>query len=126
MPACCQVETPIANRLAAQKVGFTKAFVAYKSPAVEATRTRAVRQMLEVVHDASGNNFFESTGDTRAGCAHRGASKKTASGGPVPGPSDEDPDQLVRQLEQTINTAGLLEEGSGGHAVYGIVALPSD
>lgn len=49
----------MANKLAGQKAKFTKAFIDYKSTKVEATRTHAVQQMLEVVNDAPGNGFSE-------------------------------------------------------------------
>jgi hypothetical protein len=107
----------VANKLAGQKAKFTKALADYNSTEDETTRVAAATKMLEVLHEAPGNGFSEA--DVTGGRELPTDVQRQIIEGVLPPISPpEDPDQLVRQLEQRIDKSDLHEEGTGDQTVY--------
>jgi Meiotically up-regulated gene 113 len=107
----------VANKLAGQKAKFTKALADYNSTENEATKDAATRRMLEVLHEAPGNGFSE-TAVTGGRDVPLDVQRQITRGEFPPKSPPEDPDQLVRQLEQRIDASDLHEEGAGNQTVY--------
>jgi hypothetical protein len=106
----------MANKLAGQKAKFTKALAEYNSTEDEARRQVALRQMCEVLLEARQHGFTEA--EVTGGRDIPGEVQRMIDEGFSSQPIVEDPDQLVRQLEQKVDTTDLHEEGSGDQSVY--------
>jgi hypothetical protein len=105
----------MANKLAGQRAKFSRQRAIYYTTNDDAQRQRAIRLMAEVLADAPASGFSE---------------EQVTQGEEVPDevrlPHDvqpasvaaEDADQLVEDLQETVDSAGALETGEGGEFVY--------
>ena len=107
----------MANKLAGQRAKYTKALAEYSRTEDEVRKQSATRRMLEVIDEApvNGFNVAEVTGDQDVPGEVQLLLNQEVS---LPRSPPENPDQLVAQLEQMVDTSDLHEEGSGDQFVY--------
>ena len=107
----------MANKLAGQKAKFTKALADFNRTDDEEERTGSIRRMVEVLQQATGNGFSEV--DVTGGRSPPGDVRRLMTEGEEIRVSPlEDPEQLVQQLAQMVDTSDLREEGVGNQYVY--------
>jgi hypothetical protein len=107
----------MANKLAVQRMKYTKAFADYGSTEDEAKKQSAIRRMAEVLHEAPEWRFTEQM--VTQGVEPPGEVRRLiAEGSPLPVSSEVDEDQLAREIEQRVDKSDLREVGSGIENVY--------
>ncbi len=106
----------MANKLAGQKAKYTRALADYNRTEDVLQREGPLRRMKEVLDEAPGSGF--SLHDVTSG---RDLPTEPQNGITQPKAverSSEDPEQLVQQLAQVIDTSELREEGQGDQFIY--------
>jgi hypothetical protein len=108
----------MANKLAGQRAKFTKALADYNKTDDEVKKQGAARRMAEVLWEAPENRFTEPE-VTQGEEVPSEVRRLVEQGGlDVKGASPEDPDQRIRELQQTVDASDLHETGSGSQFVY--------
>lgn len=107
----------MANKLAGQKAKYTKAYTDYQKTEDEDQRRSAIRRMAEVIRDAPANGFSESEVTSGKHPLEEVRHLLLVDGLETAEPA-EDPEQLIRQLEQTVDRSDLREEGHGAQCIY--------
>ena len=113
---CILGETLMANKLAGQKAKYTKALADYNRTEDVLQREGPLRRMKEVLDEASGNGF--SLHDVTNGRGLSTEVQDVIMQREVLKRSSEDPEQLLQQLAQVIDTSKLQEEGQGDQFIY--------
>jgi hypothetical protein len=109
----------MANKLAGQRMKFTKARALYYQADDEGQRQDAVRKMAEVLADAPANGFAEAD-VTQGGDVPAEVRQVAATAHRAPANADDEADDrpAVVQLSDTVDTTDLVECGTGPEAVY--------
>ena len=109
----------MANKLAGQRMKFTKARAVYYQTDDDAERQKALRLMAEVLAQAPANGFSESEVTQEAGVPDE-VRHATTSVPAEPQEADEEHDnrETSIQLSDTVDTTDLVEIGHGEQAVY--------
>jgi hypothetical protein len=107
----------MANKLAGQKAKFTKALLDWQKTEDEGKRQNAARRMAEVIAEAPRSGFAEAEVTQGEEVAAR-VRELLQNGAVSPEPSPDDPELLVRQLQQTVDTCNSRETGRGAQFVY--------
>lgn len=108
----------MANKLAGQRAKFSRARAIFYSAGDEADRQRAVTLMAGVLTDAPANGFGEeevTQGEDVPDEVRRLVEVQPAISGRI---VEEDPDRLVDQLRDTVDTGATVEIGTGDETVY--------
>lgn len=107
----------MANKLAGQRAKFSRARALFYTSDDDAQRRRAVQLMSEVLAQAPANGFAEDEvtqgEDVPDDVRQLAASARLAWQG-----SEDDADQLVEELQETVDTTDMLEVGQGDEFVY--------
>jgi len=100
----------MANKLAGQRAKFSRARAIFYSTAEEAQRQRTARLMAEVLAGAPANGLTEDEVIQNEDVPHdvRQLSGRIPKEVPI---ADDDPDQLVAELQTTVDTSEALEIG---------------
>ena len=107
----------MANKRAGQKMKYTKAFTDYNRTDDEGKKLNALRLMATVIRDAPLNGFSEN--DVTEGKDIPAEVRHLIEDSTLPpSPVAENPEQLVRMVEQMVDVSELQEEGGGEQAVY--------
>jgi len=109
----------MANKLAGQRMKFTKARALYYQTDDESQRRDAVRKMAEVLADAPANGFAEAD-VTQGGEVPVEVREVAATAHAAPANTDDEPDDrpAAVQLSDTVDTSDLVERGTGPETVY--------
>jgi hypothetical protein len=105
----------MANKLAGQRAKFSRARAIYYTTAEDAQRQRAVRLMAEVLADAPASGFSKdevTQGEEVPDEVRQMHGLRSAS---IAG---EDPDRLVEDLQEAVDSTRALEIGEGSEFVY--------
>lgn len=107
----------MANKLAGQRAKFSRARAVFHSISDEAQRSRAAQLMAEVLVDAPSSGFSED--DVTQGEDVPDEVRQLSVRMPAAGASaEEDPDQLVAELQTTVDITDVREIGQGNEFVY--------
>ena len=107
----------MANKLAGQRAKFSRARAIFYTASDDAQRDRAAQLMAEVLAEAPANGFSEDDVTQSADVpqvarqmseAMRGVAKRT----------DEDADELINELNLSVDTKDAMEIGAGNQSVY--------
>ena len=109
----------MANKLAGQRMKFTKARALYYQADDESERRDAVRKMVEVLADAPANGFAEAD-VTQGGDVSREVREIAGTAHPELANAEDEADDrpAAIQLSDTVDTSDLVERGNGPEAVY--------
>ena len=104
----------MANKLAGQKMKFTKARTTYYSTDDEALKTNAVRQMAEVLAWAQGSGISEAEVTQQSEFPEE-VRRVAVAPKEI---TEADADQFVKVVGETVDQSGVQTIGSGAHCVY--------
>jgi hypothetical protein len=108
----------MANKLAGQRAKFTKALADYNKTDDEEKKLGAARRTAQVLWEAPRHGFTE-TGVRQGEEVPSEVRRLVEHGGlDIGGMSPDDPDQRVRELQQTVDASELQEMGKGSRFVY--------
>lgn len=109
----------MANKLAGQRMKFTKARALYYQADDEGQRQDAVRKMAEVLAEAPANGFAE-VDVTQGGDVPAEVREVAQTAHPAPANADDEIDErpAAVQLSDAVDTSDLVERGTGPEAVY--------
>ena len=109
----------MANKLAGQRMKFTKARARYYQADDESQRQDAVRKMAEVLAEAPANGFAEADVTQGGDVPEEVRASTTAQGADATTPAEETDERPAEvQLSDTVDTSDLVVRGSGSEAVY--------
>ncbi len=107
----------MSNKLAGQRAKYTKALSSFRSTDDEDNKSKFARYMAEVLSQAAQNGF--TVDQVTQGAEIPVDVQQLVQGGlHFAEPPPDDPDQLVREMQQMVDTAELQETGSGSQFVY--------
>ena len=107
----------MANKLAGQRAKFSKALADFNRTDDDDQKIGPTRRMMEVILEAPANGFSEEE-VTSSRDLPDNVRRLLTQRPNVPEPLEEDPDQLVRQLHQMVDTSDMREEGIGDQYIY--------
>ena len=102
----------MANKLAGQRAKFSKARATFYSTSDDTQRHHAAELMAEVLAEAPANGFTED--EVTQGADVPDEARQLSTGVQArPQGSEDDPDELVAELQTAVDTADVLEIGEG-------------